>query len=696
MPQKKEQPEEAAAPAGGSTRAPKGARQGDSMVNARTGRYLIAPKAAAALSAFAADTLEQSLTEMPGVEVIKTLTSPGIGALADGLSVPNKVIVAAMTPDRAEILQQSAAGAQVIIERDSQLTYAAPDAIPSPELQQLGAAIMPTGFGIPVVITVMGNNGPVAGAQVTLFGNAFPAQGVTDNNGLVTMTFFGGALDSAKALYIKPIADFWTMWLPRPALIQGSNNIVVLQPLSQTFPNFPNVPFWGWGERAMNLDMLPDTFRGRGVRIAVIDSGADIKHKNLQNINTGFDAVADNLVSWSTDTVFHGTHCAGVIAGSFNKGVGIRGFAPDAEVHVCKIFPGGRFSHLISALDYCIQRNVDVINLSLGSDQVSEIVEQRIRQAKQLGIACIVAAGNSGGSVQYPASSPNVLAVSAIGKLGEFPENSYHSQTVSENVSVTSGGSYFSAKFTCFGPQIGVCAPGVAILSSVPPNNYAAWDGTSMASPHITGLAGLILAHHPDFQGPFKARNAQRVERLFQILKESAQPLDLGDPNRTGAGMPDALKALNVPLAAVAMSATAATSPDEVLRKILELLQRQTNAIGRAPAGASVRQLEASMQQAGLLPGSGLPAQRGAGATEEQQRGAASLQQLKDSLQQSGLLPGAGGKVSNGGAPATGGKVGNGGAPAAGGKIGNGGAPATGGTESLQQLKASMQKSGLS
>src|SRR5262249_50534656 len=105
---------------------------------------------------------------------------------------------------------------------------------------------------------------------------------------------------------------------------------------------------------------------------------------------------------------------------------------------------------------------------------------------------------------------------------------------------------FFSPRFTCFGPEIGVCAPGVAVLSSVPPNNFAVWDGTSMAAPHVTGLAALVLAHHADFQGPFKARSAERVERLYQILKASAQPLNVGDPRRTGFGMPDTLVALGL------------------------------------------------------------------------------------------------------------------------------------------------------
>src|SRR5262249_47484921 len=111
---------------------------------------------------------------------------------------------------------------------------------------------------------------------------------------------------------------------------------------------------------------------------------------------------------------------------------------------------------------------------------------------------------------------------------------------------------YFSPRFTCFGPQIGVCAPGVAIVSSAPPDGFAAWDGTSTAAPHVTGLAALVLAHHPDFQGAYRTKNAQRVERLFEILRRSARPLNFGDRNRTGAGMPDCVAALQMPQSAAA------------------------------------------------------------------------------------------------------------------------------------------------
>ena len=126
--------------------------------------------------------------------------------------------------------------------------------------------------------------------------------------------------------------------------------------------------------------------------------------------------VNSNPADWE-DKNGHGTHCAGVITARSTDQVAFRGFAPDAEIHVFKIFPGGQFSNLLDALDECMALDVDIVNLSLGSDQVSQAVEQKLEEAVLDGVACIVAAGNSGGPLQYPASSPNVLAVSAIGRL---------------------------------------------------------------------------------------------------------------------------------------------------------------------------------------------------------------------------------------------------------------------------------------
>jgi hypothetical protein len=84
-----------------------------------------------------------------------------------------------------------------------------------------------------------------------------------------------------------------------------------------------------------------------------------------------------------------------------------------------------------------------------------------------------------------------------------------------------------------------------------PPDGYVVRDGTFLAAAHVTGLAALALAHHGDFRNGFGERNAARVDHLFQLIKSSCTPLDLGDPHRTGAGLPEALRLLGPALAGI-------------------------------------------------------------------------------------------------------------------------------------------------
>ncbi|USX22859.1 S8 family serine peptidase [Oxalobacteraceae bacterium OTU3REALA1] len=490
--------------------------------------------------------LEQALRNSADIEVVDTVGPKSVlGALADGMGGSQGVLVARMTEQKAALLHQQGQG-RLLVEHDQHLTLMEP-ALRQP---QMVTGVMPSGGGpvVNAVISVIGKDGaPQADAEVSLFGGMMPASGKTDANGQVTLSLFGETPESITGLYVKPKADYWSFYQRDPDISTDEANVVALRALSDwpALAGFPRQRALGWGQKAMRLDQLPGAYRGQGVKIAVVDSGAATSHDNLHGIKAGFDVMnkKTNPEGWDQDTMGHGSHCAGVIAAA-DITSGIRGFAPDAEIHACKLFPGGQVSQLIDALEYCIEKQIDVVNLSLGGAEVSEALEQQILRAKRAGIACIVAAGNSGGPVQYPASSPNVLAVAAIGKLDEFPIDSYHAQTLDANVDAYG---YFTAKFSCFGPQVGVCGPGVAITSCVPPNNFAAWDGTSMATPHITGLAALTLAHHPDFQTPqYKARGAERVERLFQIIRASARRVSLGDQSRTGFGMPDVLVAVGL------------------------------------------------------------------------------------------------------------------------------------------------------
>src|ERR1044071_9102492 len=100
-----------------------------------------------------------------------------------------------------------------------------------------------------------------------------PAHGITDKQGQVHLKIMGDSPDAIRALYIKPASGFWSLWLANPVIQPDGENTVSLTPLSATFQGFPKQPFMGWGQRAMKLDQLPPIYRGKGVKIAIIDSG---------------------------------------------------------------------------------------------------------------------------------------------------------------------------------------------------------------------------------------------------------------------------------------------------------------------------------------------------------------------------------------------------------------------------------------
>jgi subtilisin len=567
--------------------------------------------------------LEQDRT----IRIKRTLAGPGLGPFAAaGLGGADSIIVAEMSKERAQQMSQLA---QLVVEPDHpvMLDEAALGLVRDPGV----VALRSSSVSITIRVLSPGQE-PVEGAGVFLFGSLSQVQGVTDADGQARMTLLGESLDSVRGLYVRPKADYWSAWIAAPALDPNGANVVVVTPLDETFHNLPNQEVVGWGLRAMRLDQLPASYRGRGVKVAVLDSGGATTHQQLRAaLKGGYDTITQSADTWNQDETGHGSHCAGIIAGTRSER-GIRGIAPEAEIYAFKVAPDGRFSHLIDALNRCIELQVDVVNLSLGSDQYSQLLEEKLQEVKERGIACIASAGSTGGAVQFPASSPSVLAVTAIGKADEFPPGSYHAATMPEGGARGSDG-YFSPRFSCAGPEVELCAPGVAILSCVPPDNYAVWDGSSVAAPHVTGLAALILAHHPDFQGPYQTRNANRVERLFQVLRQSARLLDLRDPDRTGAGLPDAVKAL-----APARPGEAEVLSEELVERLVAAFRASQTRPGN---GAAVfQQLLGALQRAGLGTVGGISPMVSEVAPQFAPvlDPAAALQQLRSSMRQAGLL----------------------------------------------------------
>ncbi|MDO5751720.1 S8 family serine peptidase [Arthrobacter sp.] len=555
------------------------AKQNDNpLLPARARTFLLAKDntvlSPASVGSLDFDFVIEQLEADPDVEIQQRLTPRTFRAQVLGTSITDKIVVATIPEQTVANLIRHP---QVLVEEDSFI-------LPQPaasSVQEIDPGLL-SPFGTTttwtIVLTGSGQQ-PVAGATVYLYGSGTPAQGRTDSAGSVTLSLLNESDSTIRAIYINPQADYWSAWIDRPQLTSGATTTIPLAPLSDSFPGFPDSELIGWGQRAMRLDQVPATFTGRGIKVAVVDSGAAaLTHPDLTDMREGIDLTStpSNYEQWKDDTIAHGSHCSGIIAGAQNGG-GVKGFAPEAEMHQARIFPGGRISSLIDAVDYCIDQGIDVVNMSLGTGGSSQIMLQKLAQAKELGVACIVAAGNTGGDVQFPGTSPDVLTVAAIGKNDEFPESSYHAQQRWKNGQDDLG--FFSAQFSCHGERIDVCGPGVAVVSSVPPSGFAAWDGTSMATPHIAGLAALVLGHHPDFQsGPLQHKGAARVDRLFDLLKSSSTPLQFGDPQRSGAGLPDSMRALG--LEQNGQTGTSAVSQDTAVQTALAQLNKELIAAG--------------------------------------------------------------------------------------------------------------------
>jgi subtilisin len=489
---------------------------------ARKGHFMVAPAGLGATR----QTLIDRLNRMADVEIVQTY------AERDTISPPMAVV--RTSDENAAALRRSTGGA-LVIEPDRYLREAS--FMGSSQPSSMIAAMNALGPSFAVTIRALSEKGkPLEHAEVQLVGEQGAARGLTNKDGKVDLTLYGELPETVTELFVRARSGYWGLWRHRPNLQADAVNTFNLEPLS-----LPKL--LGWGGKAMRFDQLPTECRGAEIKIALIDTGIAISHKLLARIDHGIDIRASGeRRSWSQDVLGHGTPCAGIISAIPDAAHSIRGYAPDSELHVCKLPPDARCSDLVAALDYCLQSGIDLACLGFGCERGSAIVEQRIAAAKQQGVSIIAAAGNSAGAVLFPACSPHVLAVGAIGQIGSYPDDSPQALQAAGAVAVAGG--LFVPPFSCRGPELDLCAPGVAIVACQSPDGYAICDGTSLAAAHVTALAALILAHHSDFRGGFARRNFERVERLFQILKGAAQPIV--HPWLTGAGLPDAARALGV------------------------------------------------------------------------------------------------------------------------------------------------------
>jgi subtilisin family serine protease len=480
------------------------------------------------------------LALMEGVHIVRKLRPGGGPAYeAEGVTSARDIVIAQMDEQRGEALRQHAPP-QVIVEIDAPIGNS--DLAPlEPFGWQLRAhALPPPRPGRALRFAVLGaGDRPLANTVINVFGPGFPTQASTNAAGHASIHTFAAEVADIQALYLRPTAEHWECYLANPSIDFERVNVIRLKPLTKRPAKSRSDRPHGWGQRAMQFDRLPGEWSGVGVKVGIIDSGCDNAHPSLRHITHGVDLTRErDTESWHLDQLGHGTHCAGIVAGRSAPGADFVGCAPGSEVHVYKVVPGGYCSDLIEALDLCIEQRLDVVQIGVHVDQYSELLAQKIAAVQARGVACIIGSGNTGGPLQFPAGIPGVLTVGAIGRAGEFPPDTRHAQRALPQL--LSAGGLFSTYFSCWGPPVAVCAPGVAVVSSVPGGGFAAWDGTAMAAAHVTGFAALLLSHHQALQiNRYAGYLEQRSAVLFDLIRAAAEPLPRMDPNRVGAGLPE-------------------------------------------------------------------------------------------------------------------------------------------------------------
>jgi len=271
-----------------------------------------------------------------------------------------------------------------------------------------------------------------------------------------------------------------------------------------------------WGIDRINADWAWPISTGATIRVAILDTGIDLDHPDLlDNIKGSVNLIKPKKDA--DDDNGHGTHVAGVIAACDND-IGVIGTGPEIYLYAVKVLDKkgkGWLSDLIEGLEWCIQNEVQVVNMSLGSSADNQSFYEAIVNAYETGITLVAAAGNngeSGGSLDYPAMYEETIAASAVDQFCQF------------------------APFSSFGPEIDIAAPGVDIKSTYMRGSYMIMSGTSMAAAHVTGVVALILTTSSLPYYDVDGDGIWDPEEVKMRLKDTAEELGL-PPYQQGAGL---------------------------------------------------------------------------------------------------------------------------------------------------------------
>lgn len=282
--------------------------------------------------------------------------------------------------------------------------------------------------------------------------------------------------------------------IPRDSIVwlKKNKNIDFIEEDGVWSATAQNLP---WGVDRIDADLVQSKgIAGKGIKVGVLDSGIS-SHEDLSIVG-GWNFI--NNTSNYNDDFGHGTHVTGTIAAT-NNNLGVVGVAPDVQIYALKVLDSqgnAKWSTVAKAIDWAITNKIQVLNMSFGGNQGSKTIEKALNKAYNSGMVLIASSGNTGDNTNlfYPANYSSVIAVGATDQNNNI------------------------AAFSNRGTKIELVAPGVDIESTYPGNSYRMLSGTSMAAPHITGVASLLWSKDPTLT------NFQVREKLRQSTTDLGLP----------------------------------------------------------------------------------------------------------------------------------------------------------------------------
>lgn len=300
-----------------------------------------------------------------------------------------------------------------------------------------------------------------------------------------------------------------------------------------------------WNLNSISAPAAWEINRGdSGVVIAIIDTGIDKNHPDLKDkLTLGYDFV--NNDADPDDDNGHGTHVAGIAAASTFNGIGIAGVCPNCSLMPIKVLASsgrGTIANVIKGIDFARERGVEVINMSLGCNCPDESFKKACDDAYNSGVVVVAAAGNTGKEgVHHPASFASVIGVASLDKDDK------------------------KASTSTYGGWVALSAPGNNVYSTFRGGGYRYLSGTSMASPHVAGVAGLVRSQSPNMSA---AEVRERLNQSFDDIYDK-NPSYIG---KLGTGKINAYKALQ---AGVVLKAEIFTpESNSFVRDITEIVGR--------------------------------------------------------------------------------------------------------------------------